>query len=141
MFYDVTTSQRTKPVQYYLPQIHELYDRIKHSKFLSMLDLKSAYHQAPLAEESRFKGSFKCELGAFRYKVLSMGLVSSAAYYQRFVESKLDRHGILYRKVSATATDEDVYIASDGMMTRPPRSTTSANLVSSSRPLRHGWTG
>eukprot|EP01052_Picozoa_sp_SAG31_P021226 SAG31_NODE_1630_length_7699_cov_36.170921_3_plen_58_part_00 len=44
-----------------------------------------------------------------------MGLVSSAAYYQRFVESKLDRHGILYRKVSATATDEDVYIDSDGM--------------------------
>ena len=109
---------RTKPVQYYMPQIHELYDRIKHSKFLSMLDLKSAYHQAPLAEESRFKCSFKCELGAFRYKVLPMGLVSSAAYYQRFVESKLDRHGVLYRKVSATANDNDVYIDSDGMKCR-----------------------
>ena len=47
-----------------------------------------------------------------------MGLVSSAAYYQRFVESKLDRHGVLYRKVSATANDKDVYIDSDGMKCR-----------------------
>ena len=37
---------RTKPVQYYMPQIHELCDRTKHSKFLSMLDPKSAYYQA-----------------------------------------------------------------------------------------------
>ena len=109
---------RTKAVHYYMPDQHELYDRIKHSKYLSMLDARSGYFQAPLAEESRFKCSFKCELGSYRFRVLPMGLVASAAYFQRWIESKLDRHGVLYRKVSSTSNDKDVYIDSDGMKCR-----------------------
>jgi len=109
---------RTKAIHYYMPDQHELYDRIKHAKYLSMLDARSGYFQAPLAEESRFKCSFKCELGSFRFRVLPMGLTSSAAYFQRWIESKLDRHGVLYRKVSATATGDDVYLDSDGMKCR-----------------------
>jgi hypothetical protein len=74
-------SAHTKPVRYYMPNQHELYDFIKHSMYLRrMLDARSGYFQAPQAEQSRFKCSFKCELGSFRFRVLPMGLVASATY-------------------------------------------------------------
>ena len=63
----VNASLRTKATHYYMPDQLELYeDRIKHPAYLSMLDSRSGYFQAPLAEESCFKCSFECELGSYR---------------------------------------------------------------------------
>ena len=42
-----------------------------------------------------------------------MGLISSAQYYQPFVEKKLDRHGVLYKKVHASSDLTDTYVDSD----------------------------
>ncbi len=44
-----------------------------------------------------------------------MGLISSAQYYQSFVEKKLDRHGVLYKKVHASSDLTDTYVDSDGV--------------------------
>ena len=56
--------------------------------------------------------------GADSYPEEEQEQQQSAAYFQRWIESKLDRHGVLYRKVSSTSTDKDVYIDSDGMKCR-----------------------
>ncbi len=47
-----------------------------------------------------------------------MGLLSSAQFFQSFVETKLDRHGILYRKVHETSDLSDTYIDEDGVRCR-----------------------
>ena len=47
-----------------------------------------------------------------------MGLLSSAQFFQSFVETKLDRHGILYRKVHETSDLTDTYVDEDGVRCR-----------------------
>ena len=53
----------------------------------------------PLHKDSRKKTAFKCEFGTFQYRVVPMGSLSSTAHFQRFVETKLERHGVLHRLV------------------------------------------
>ena len=47
-----------------------------------------------------------------------MGLLSSAQFFQSFVETKLDRHGILYRKVHEKSDSTNTYIDEDGVRCR-----------------------
>eukprot|EP01050_Picozoa_sp_SAG11_P017843 SAG11_NODE_2619_length_3169_cov_5.194788_3_plen_149_part_00 len=52
-----------------------------------------------LHKDSRHKTAFKCKFGHFQFCTVPMGLISSASFFQRWIESKLERHGILYRQV------------------------------------------
>jgi hypothetical protein len=74
------------------------------------LDLEKGYWQAPLDPATKHKTAFSCEFGSFQYRVVPMGLLSSAQFYQSFVEKKLDRHGILYKKVHASSDLKDTYV-------------------------------
>ena len=42
----------TEPDTYPLPNIQDILRKLRKAKFISTLDLKSAYHQVPLAEEA-----------------------------------------------------------------------------------------
>lgn len=64
----------TKNDAYPMPNLHEILHRIEKAKFFSVIDLKEAYWQIPLAENSRNYTAFKTRKGLFRFKVMPFGL-------------------------------------------------------------------
>ena len=72
-----------------LPNIDELLTELCHSKHFTKLDLKSAYHQLHLAEESRYLTTFVTHEGLFRYKRVCFGLASAPTCFQRVMSSVL----------------------------------------------------
>ena len=81
-----------------------MYEKLRHAKFISTLDLKNGYWNAGLTEESKHLTTFSTEFGTFEYNVVPQGLVCSAAHFQKWVETKLRRYNILFEHVSVNPT-------------------------------------
>jgi hypothetical protein len=59
------------------------------SQFFSTLDLPQAFHNIPLAPESRKYFGFKAPDGLYRYKTLPMGYVNSMALFTRLMDTSM----------------------------------------------------
>ncbi|KAK9887659.1 hypothetical protein WA026_023780 [Henosepilachna vigintioctopunctata] len=69
----------TMPDSYPMPLIDTIVSKIKSASFLSSIDLKSAFFQIPLDEESKMKTAFSVQgRGLFCFNVLPFGLHNSA---------------------------------------------------------------
>ena len=79
-------NDRTKRINYYMPDITGMFEKLKGAAYISCLDLEKGYWQAPLDPETKHKTAFSCEFGSFQYRVVPMGLLSSAQFYQSFVD-------------------------------------------------------
>lgn len=75
----------TKHDAYPLPYISQILDRLRNAKYLSSIDLKSAYLQVPLDSlKSRERTAFTIpSRGLFHFKVMCFGLTSAPATQQR----------------------------------------------------------
>lgn len=72
---------------YPLPYINQILDQLGNAKFLSSLDLKSAFWQIPLDPESKEKTAFTIPTrGLFHFKVMCYGLTSAPATQQRLMD-------------------------------------------------------
>lgn len=74
---------------YPLPTFDSFLTRFKTAKYFSRLDLKNAYHQLELDDESREITTFISHKGLFRYKRLLFGVNSAPEIFQRVFESLL----------------------------------------------------
>lgn len=80
----------TKRDAYPLPYISATLDKLRDAKFLSSMDIKSAYFQVPLSKESRPLTAFTIpNRGLFQFKRLPMGLANSPATFQRLIDRVL----------------------------------------------------
>lgn len=80
----------TEKDAYPLPYINATLDRLRNAKFLSSMDIKSAYFQVPLEESSRPLTAFTVpNRGLFHFLRLPMGLSNSPATFQRLVDRVL----------------------------------------------------
>ena len=93
-----------------MPDMHECWQRLRNAKILSTCDLDRGYWQLNLDKESRRKTAFATPYGNFEYKVVPMGLISSAHYFQQALEGIMRNHGILYERL---AVDAQVYDSRD----------------------------
>jgi transposase InsO family protein len=101
---------RTVKDAYALPRIEELLDTLAGSKYFSVLDLKSGYHQVEVREEHKERTAFTvAPLGFFEYNRMAMGLANAPATYQRLMEECL---GDLHLKVCMVFLD-DIIVFSD----------------------------
>jgi hypothetical protein len=66
---------RTKSLQYMVPELGEMWAKLRNAKFISKLDLRHGFWQMGLHPNSMHKTSFSCEYGTFQYRVLPMGLL------------------------------------------------------------------
>jgi hypothetical protein len=83
------------PPQYFQPDVHTMYEKLRGAKVISTLDMKNGYFAAGLHPDSQYLTSFASPWGTFSYQVLSQGLISSAGHFQNWVEGKLRKHGVL----------------------------------------------
>lgn len=80
----------TKKDAYPLPYVSNILDRLRDAQYLTSLDIKSAYWQVPIAPQDREKTAFVVpNRGLFHFKVLSFGLCSAPATWQRLIDSVL----------------------------------------------------
>jgi len=80
----------TKKDSYPIPKVNEILDQLRNAKYITTIDLTSAYFQIPLDKESREKTAFVIPgRGLFQFRRLPQGLTSSAAVWQRFIDRVL----------------------------------------------------
>jgi len=72
-----------------MPRVEELIDTIGPAEVISTLDLAKGYWQIPMAEESKDKTTFTIPFGLFEFKVMSFGLHSAPATFQRMINHVL----------------------------------------------------
>ena len=101
---------RTVKDSYALPRIEELLDALAGSRYFTVLDLKSGYHQVEIVEEHKERTAFTvAPLGFFEYNRMAMGLANAPATYQRLMEDCL---GDLHLHICLVFLD-DIIIFSD----------------------------
>lgn len=75
---------------YPLPQVTTILDRLRDARYLSSLDIKSAYWQIELEETSKEKTAFAIPgRGLYQFVTMPFGLCGAPATWQRFVDSVL----------------------------------------------------
>lgn len=89
------------PDAYPLPYISDTIDKLRDARYMTSLDIKSAYWQIPVAEKSRPLTAFTVpNRGLFQFKRLPFGLHSAPATWQRFADkvlrADLERYVFIY---------------------------------------------
>jgi len=69
-----------------IPRILEFQNKMKNAKMFSSLDLKSGFHQIPLAKEDRQKTTLYTPWGNFHYTRCCFGLSNSPQSMQRLTD-------------------------------------------------------
>ena len=85
----VTVNPVSKFEQYPIPKVEDLFIRLAKGKLFSKLDLRQAYQQICLDEESKKVMVVNTQRGLFRYTRLPFGISSAPAIFQRVIESLL----------------------------------------------------
>lgn len=91
----------TKKDAYPLPHVTSILDRLRDARYLSSLDIKSAYWQIPLEHSSKEKTAFTIPgRGLFQFVTMPFGLSNAPATWQRFVDNvlgpELEPHVFVY---------------------------------------------
>ena len=73
-----------------MPNVKEIIDKMKGSKYLSKMDMASAYWAVPIREEDRQKTAFMTPRKLMEMCVTACELCNSQATYQRIMEKTLD---------------------------------------------------
>jgi len=75
-----------------LPRIDEVINKVAQDTFYSPLDLKSAYHQVPLAPEERPMMAFEADGRLFQYCRLPFGVTDGVSAFQRVMDDFIKRN-------------------------------------------------
>ena len=104
-------NKRTVKDSYALPRIEELLDTLAGSKYFTVLDMKSGYHQVEVFEEHKCRTAFTVgPLGFWEFNRLPFGLNNAPATYQRLMEQCLG--GDLNMKICAIYLDDLIIFSS-----------------------------
>ena len=82
----INLNKKTINEQYTMNNMNELLSRVAGERFLTKFDLRSAFFQISLSEESRKFTGFQTPIGQFSYRKLPMGLKCASATCQRMID-------------------------------------------------------
>ena len=83
--YSATINRYTPLDAYPLPNISDLVNKIAQYSWFSVLDLKSAYHQVPIAENEKYFTAFEAAGSLYQLKRVAFGLTNAVAAFQRVI--------------------------------------------------------
>ena len=85
--YKVTANLVAKQDSYPLPRVEDLFAKVSGGKIFSKLDLRHAYLQIELDEESKKFTTINTHKGLFQYNRLPFGIASAPSIFQRAMDS------------------------------------------------------
>lgn len=74
---------------YPLPRIDDQLNRLQGSKYFTSLDMKSGYHQIPVAETSKRYTAFITPDSCYEFNKIPFGLTNALAVFQRIINKVL----------------------------------------------------
>ena len=81
-------NEHTKRDAYPIPYISSILDRLRDTRFISSIDIKSAFWQVPLSESSKEVTAFTVPgRGLFQFRRMPFGLSNAPATWQRIVDT------------------------------------------------------
>ena len=83
--YSLTLNKVMNLVQYPLPTIEDVLSQISNAEIFSKIDLKSAYLQLPLDDESKSLTTINTSEGLYSFNYLPFGIASSPGIFQSFI--------------------------------------------------------
>lgn len=92
--------------QYCIPNIRDCNSALDNATIFTTLDLRSAYHCIPVAEEDIPKTAVTTPFGLYEYVTMPFGLKNAAQTFQRFMDTLLRDHPYAFAYI------DDVLIAS-----------------------------
>ena len=87
--YKLTVNQASKLDQYPIPRVEDLFSALSGGNTFLKLDMRQAYQQIELDEESKQFVVVNTHKGLFRYNRLPFGVSAAPAIFQRVMESLL----------------------------------------------------
>ena len=72
-----------------MPQIEDMHSTLRGCTVFSVLDIKQAYHQVPIAKESQSYLTINTHIGLYAFKRLPNGIHSGPAIFQRIMDTLL----------------------------------------------------
>ena len=99
--------------QFPIPTLEEIRGKVSAWKKFTKIDLRSAYQQLVLDEESQKLCTINTHKGLFRYTRLPFGISSSPAIWQRFIEqvlAGLDRTCVIMDDLLVGGTNDDEHL-------------------------------
>ena len=103
-------NKRTIKDSYALPRIEEILETLSGSKYFTVLDMKSGYHQIEVLEEHKSRTAFTVgPLGFWEFNRLPFGLSNAPATYQRLMEMCLGDYNM---KICAIYLDDLIIFSS-----------------------------
>ena len=87
-------NERTIPDRYGMPLAEEVFRELAGKKILSSCDLRSGFHQLPIAEESQPATAFWWGHKLYAWQRLSFGLRNSPAWFQKVMDYEINKAGL-----------------------------------------------
>lgn len=82
-------NEKTVGDAYPLPNITDILDQLGSSKYFSVLDLASGFHQIPMQESDAAKTAFSTPYGHYQFNRMPFGLKNAPATFQRLMDRVL----------------------------------------------------
>lgn len=81
----------TKRLVYPLPDVKQILNNLKGTKYFAKLDLSQGYYQIRMAEESKNKTAFICEFGVYEFNRVPFGLRNAPNHFQKQINKVLSK--------------------------------------------------
>ena len=87
--FSVTYNASARVETYRMPQIEDMHSALRGCTVFSVLDMKQAYYQVPIAKESQSYLTINTHIGLCAFKRLPNGIHSGRAIFQRIMDNLL----------------------------------------------------
>lgn len=88
--YKGTVNPELQAEQYPLPRIEDIFAKLSGGQKFSKIDLRQAYHQLEMEEDSKKYLTINTHMGLFQYNRLVFGITSAPAIWQRTIDQVLE---------------------------------------------------
>ena len=88
--YKITVNPQPQSEEYPLPRIDDIFSKLAGGKKFTKIDLRQAYHEMEVEEESQEYLTVNTHQGLYRYNRLICGITSASAIWQRSMDQILE---------------------------------------------------
>ncbi|XP_066907466.1 uncharacterized protein [Halyomorpha halys] len=92
--YSQTINKFTLLDAYPLPNMDELVRNVAKYSLFSTIDLKSAYHQVPIADDEKVYTAFEAQGRLYQFKRIPYGVTNGVACFQRVIDKIISDEGL-----------------------------------------------